>query len=159
MTRINLIDAAELFDQHLIAEYREIRLLVASLRKSFATSRGITKDRIPPRFTLNQGHILFFADKGRYIAQRFQQLREEMIERGFTPQYSQIDTTVWPRGFFRDWSPDQSAFALIRARIADRVARKPAWYRYSGKIKECAVRQYWAALHSTNQPTTKESKS
>jgi len=34
MTRINIIDPSELYDQHLIAEYREIFMVAGSLKKN-----------------------------------------------------------------------------------------------------------------------------
>jgi deoxyribonuclease (pyrimidine dimer) len=123
----------ELYDQHLIAEYREIRLLAANLRRSFASKKGIDKNRIPQEFTLMSGHILFFADKGKYIEKRYKSLQEEMLHRGFTPQYKDIDTSVWPREYFNDWQPTERDYKIIRARIASKVAMKPEWYRYYGK--------------------------
>lgn len=135
MTRINLVPPIELYDQHLIAEYREIRMLVALLRRAFHGVRGVSSDRIPKRFTLNRGHVLFFANKGRYIAKRYRQVWREMRRRGFAPRYLQINTGVWPCGYFQDWQPDRIDFALIRTRIAARVAQKPKWYRYTNPVK------------------------
>jgi len=136
MTRINLVDPNELYDQHLIAEYREIRLLVAGIRRSFASARGTDKSRIPAQFTLNAGHCSFFLDKGKYIANRYQQLIAEMRARGFNPQYLEIDTSVWPEGFFNDWEPSERDRNIVRERIALRVSERPGWYRHSGKPKK-----------------------
>lgn len=135
MTRINLVDPSELYDQHLIAEYREIRLLTANLRRSFETS-GLSKDKIPKQFTLNSGHVLFFKDKGRYIVNRYNALIEEMRNRGFTPLHEQIDITVWRPGFYNDWTPTERDKDLVRERIALRVSQRPGWYRYYGKPVE-----------------------
>ncbi len=133
MTRINIVDPSELYDQHLIAEYRETRLLVANLRRSF-NQTGATKKGIPPAFTLNKGHILFFKDKGAYIAKRYVQLQEEMRNRGFEPQLPEIDTSVWPAGFFNDWTPSETDKQIVRERIALRVSQRPGWYRKYGKV-------------------------
>lgn len=133
MTRINIVDPSELYDQHLIAEYRETRLLVANLRRSF-NQTGATKKGIPPSFTLNKGHILFFKDKGKYIADRYKQLQDEMRKRGFEPQFPDIDTTVWPAGFFNDWTPTEADKQIVRERIALRVSQRPGWYRMGGKV-------------------------
>jgi len=133
MTRINIINPNELYDQHLIAEYREIRLLTQNLRRSFASKNGLDKSRIPKKYTLNAGHILFFKDKGLYIQKRYQQLIAEMKARGFDPQFPDIDTSIWPTGFFNDWTPTPEDEAIIRQRIAYRVSQRPNWYRYYGK--------------------------
>jgi len=133
MTRINIIDPKLLMDQHLIAEYREIRLLTQNLRRSFKSKRGISKDRIPKKFTLNAGHILFFfSDKGLYIYNRYKKLQEEMKNRGFNPQHETIDITVWPDGFYNDWQPTQVDIDVIMERINQKIQMKPQWYRYRG---------------------------
>lgn len=133
MTRINLVDPNELMDQHLIAEYREIRLLTENLRRSFHSKNGMDKGRIPSEFTLMKGHILFFKDKGKYIAKRYKWLQKEMKKRGFNPQHEDIDVGVWPDGFFNDWKPTERDLKIIRERIAYKIAMKPEWYRYYGK--------------------------
>lgn len=133
MTRINLVPPVELMDQHLIAEYREIRLLTENLRRSFRSKNGLSKARIPTEFTLMKGHILFFKDKGKYIAKRYKQLQQEMKKRGFNPRHKEIDTTVWPDGFYNDWKPSKQDMDIVRDRIAFKIAMKPQWYRYYGK--------------------------
>lgn len=133
MTRINLVPPTELMDQHLIAEYREIRLLTENLRRSFRSKNGMDKNRIPTEFTLMKGHILFFKDKGKYIYKRYKHLQEEMRRRGFSPRHEEIDVSVWPTGFFNDWEPSERDFKIIRDRIAFKIAMKPDWYRYYGK--------------------------
>lgn len=137
MTRINLIDPTELLDQHLIAEYREIRLLTQNMRRIFASKSGGNKDRIPKQFTLNKGHVIFFLDKGKYIHNRYQLLQAEMRKRGFTPQHEQIDISVWPEGYFNDWQPSEADKEIVRDRIRLRVSQRPGWYRYYGKQIHC----------------------
>ena len=135
MTRINLVPPKELYDQHLIAEYREIRLLTSLMRRIFAVS-GTSRSKIPSQFTLNAGHVTFFKDKGRYINNRYQTLINEMRIRGFTPNHINIDISVWPPEFFNDWEPSERDCNIVRQRIAERVAQKPSWYRYYSKPVE-----------------------
>lgn len=132
MTRINLVPPGELMDQHLIAEYREIRLLTENLRRSARSKAGMSKDRIPKEFTLNAGHVLFFKDKGLYIHKRYGMLQEEMKKRGFEPKHASIDTSVWPDGYFNDWTPKERDLDIIRARIKSKINMKPQWYRFYG---------------------------
>ena len=138
MTRINLVDPSELTDQHLVAEYREIRLLTANIRRSFATS-GPQAEKIPPKFTLNKSHVLFFKNKGLYIDKRYAQLIDEMVKRGFEPQHPTIDSQAWPMGFYKDWEPTEDDKDVVRKRIALRISQRPGWYRHNGKPMELAA--------------------
>lgn len=132
MTRINLIDPIDLTDQHLIAEYREIRLLTSNTRRSFEMT-GERREKIPKQFTLNAGHCLFFKDKGQYISDRYQQLLEEMQDRGFEPTHTEIDHSAWRPGFFNAWQPSARDRNIVRERIILRINQRPGWYRYRGK--------------------------
>lgn len=130
MTRINLVDPQELYDQHLIAERREIRLLCANLLRSLKSKRGIQESRIPKQFTLNNGHCLFFYNKGRYLHKRHQQLTEEMIKRGFEPNLSlSFPRENWPDHLYNDWEPSECDKNIVRERINLRLSQRPGWYR------------------------------
>jgi deoxyribonuclease (pyrimidine dimer) len=138
MTRINLVPPSELADQHLFAEFREIKMVPKALNRSIK-AHGVTKvlTRIPPHFTLNKGHVSFFYDKGLYLTRRYQDIRNELDARGI--QYnkdSQIDPDgVWQNPvWMNDYAPTHDALALVRARIADRISQKPEWYRYTSCI-------------------------
>ena len=61
MVRINLINPRYLADQHLIAEYDEILMLLGYVK------RYPKIDDIPTNYCLGKGHIRFFKDKiGHY---------------------------------------------------------------------------------------------
>ena len=53
MTRINIIPVRELYDQHLIAEYREITMIPAALNRTLKSKNGLDKSRISDNYTLN----------------------------------------------------------------------------------------------------------
>ena len=53
MTRINIIPPRELYDQHLIAEYREMLMVPASLKRTLASKQGLQLHKIPKTFPLN----------------------------------------------------------------------------------------------------------
>jgi len=141
MTRINLVPPEELHDQHLFAEFREIKMVPKSLARSLvaAQRRGVfdtvawVLDRAPKQFTLNTGHVSFFYDKGLYLHLRYTDLIREMLQRGFDiNMYIPLDPdNVYasdPR-LFCNYTPTAEALAIIRARIAEKVAMKPDWYR------------------------------
>jgi deoxyribonuclease (pyrimidine dimer) len=137
MTRINLVPPEELMDQHLFAEFREIKMVPKSLARSIA-ARGVqgVLERIPARFTLNTGHVSFFYDKGAYLLERYGLLRVELERRGINFNRESMfdpDGTMLSEHWCRHWEPDAEALQIIRTRIAEKIQLKPHWYRYEGK--------------------------
>jgi deoxyribonuclease (pyrimidine dimer) len=135
MTRCNLVPPSELSDQHLFAEFRELKMFPKSLARSIR-ARGIggVQGMIPTEFCLGKGHVSFFYDKGHYLRVRYEVIRIELGRRGIKyDRNSEFD----PDNIFKEqgamfnlgYTPTDAALALIRARIADRIALKPNWYR------------------------------
>lgn len=138
MTRINLVPPEELMDQHLFAEFREIKMIPMSLRRS-VIARGIdgALKIVPPEFTLNAGHVSFFYNKGQYLHNRYEMLRKELSARGINFDTESLLDPLQvlktdPR-FMGDYQPTPEAFETIRTRIAEKIAMKPHWYRYYGR--------------------------
>ena len=130
MTRINIIAVSELTDQHLIAEYREITMIPAALTRTLNSKSGFIKKKIPDRFTLNTGHVYFFYDKGLYLYNRYDNIVEEMILRGFNPDLKRIfPKDIFPFELFNDWIPTMKEQEIVRSRIKEKIAMKPSWYR------------------------------
>lgn len=132
MTRINLVDPTLLMDQHLIAEYREIRLLCGSLPRTLNSKKGFQESKVPPKFTLLSGHMYFFYNKGLYLHNRYNWLKTEMANRGFNPQFD-YPREVWPENLYNDWQPNAEDKQLVWNRITFRISQKPHWYRYYGE--------------------------
>jgi deoxyribonuclease (pyrimidine dimer) len=137
MTRINLVPPSELTDQHLFAEFREIKRVPKVLLKSLQ-AYGLVGvcDRIPKHFTLGTGHVTFFYNKGVYLANRYQALREELHRRGVNFDITaRLDPDniygIHPR-LQEDYVPTPEALTIIRERIATKIAMKPTWYRHTG---------------------------
>jgi deoxyribonuclease (pyrimidine dimer) len=141
MTRINLCRPIQLADQHLIAEIKEINQLSGSFRISLNSKKGIIEKDLPLTFTLNTGHVKFFYNKGLYLFNRFNELKQEALKRGFNIQ-SEFNNE-WLRNnqtnLYRDWLPEQQDKDLIIERITERVLNTPKaqkkdnWYRYYNK--------------------------
>jgi len=56
MTRVNLVPVQELADQHLMAEFRELKMIPKALARSLRTqTREKVMKKIPKEFTLNKG--------------------------------------------------------------------------------------------------------
>lgn len=147
MTRINLVPPEELRDQHLFAEFREIKMVPKSLRRSIRAHgiEGVLK-RVPAEFLLGKGHVSFFYDKGLYLMQRYSLLRHELRRRGVNfNEASLLDpdrTYELDQRLRGDYVPTPEALALIRERIASRVAMKPFWYRKTiAEEAEAVLRQ------------------
>lgn len=142
MTRINLVHAEELMDQHLFAEFREIKMIPKSLARSLHAQRfhadpvAAVLARVPRAFTLNTGHVSFFYDKGTYIYWRFAAIKIALEDRGvnFDPTSELDPDKVFDRDIRLrgDYNPTPEALEIIRARIAEKIAMKPTWYRYYG---------------------------
>jgi deoxyribonuclease (pyrimidine dimer) len=128
MVRINLIDPSALADQHLVAEYNEILMLLGYVRR-YPDAEGI-----PQRYTLGKGHIKFFKDKLSYIRDRHEQLKTEMRKRGFVPLQS-IDLKEFPLSLHNNWKPDAKAIKAIKERIIAKLRMKPQYYRYHSKTQ------------------------
>lgn len=136
MTRINSdIDPKQLMDQHLMAEYRELPMVIASLKRSLTTQseREILK-KIPPRFTLNKGHVLFFYNKLTFLKDRYARLVDELINRGYNLDHTRtLDFNNIPATFFNNWTATPTDNAVLEQRIREKIAMKPTWYKYYGK--------------------------
>jgi hypothetical protein len=118
MTRINAtIPPAALCDQHLIAEYREI-LRVNEL----ATRKKVDLSKLPSIFTLGTGHVKFFYNKLKYIHSRFDQLRQELLNREFAANIEWNDERLNGRlELYQDWLGTNEANQLVIDRIYERA--------------------------------------
>lgn len=96
MTRISVgVRAIELCDAHLIKERVELVRIPNAVR----TGKAVIKD-IPKQFTLGTGHVKFFYDKMGYLHQRYTELTNECIARGFnitdfSDSFEGISPSLW----------------------------------------------------------------
>ena len=126
MVRINLLNPQQLSDQHLVAEYLEIIMLTAYVRKYPRLNN------IPEKYTLGQGHIKFFKNKLRYLQQRHELLKLEMRQRGFKARVK-LNLQQIPSHLFNNWQPQKEDYKIIRQRINEKLEKKPYFYRYYGE--------------------------
>ena len=82
MVRVNLIKPEYLTDQHLIAEQVEILMLM-----NYIINHPVMDGTEPKEFTLNKGHMKFFRDKVLYLKIRYNNIHNEILNRGFNHQY------------------------------------------------------------------------
>jgi len=112
MTRINCVPPEELSGPHLVAEYRELPRVFGLIRKA-------RPGPAPAEYVLGPGHVRFFYDKAGWLLRRQRALIDEMIRRGYRPTHTEPAPLAagLPMG---DWTPDERAMALNRARLAER---------------------------------------
>ena len=148
MTRINLVPVQDLADQHLFAEWREIKMVPAALRRSLKTRKiGDILAGIPLRYTLNKGHVTFFFNKMKFLTERYELLTEELVNREYNinadPDF-RIFCGDLPHEFNKiDWQPDNKEIAINVERILLRISEKPDWYKYySEKLEPSFYERY-----------------
>jgi len=154
MTRINAdLSPALLTDQHLFAEYREMRRIPKALLKSLSgKSPAAVMAAIPAAFCLGPGHVKFFYDKGNFLIVRHALLRQALLKRG----YRLNDDGVFDRlavyqqypAFLGDrrYRLNSAARSLIVERIMQRIRDKPRFYTLGKEAIE--IEQYYQLLQS-----------
>lgn len=125
MTRINVgIKPANLIDQHLLAELRELPRL-------YALSYNQNKNaNMPPQFKLGPGHVLFFYDKMKYIHDRHILLLKEYVKR-FNKPYKYQEPTIREE-CYNDYNPSENDRLLLVERICERIDNMRQPPRYFG---------------------------
>lgn len=121
MTRINAgIKVENLSDQHLLAEHREIKRIPRTNFKSNPSSK----------FTLGEGHVLFFSNKHRYTFNRYKQIYAECIKRGFNVEYYGDN---WNSLSGLDYTPTSNDSNIVKERIIERAKTSKQVIKYYGK--------------------------
>lgn len=128
MVRVNLVNPKYLTDQHLIAEYAEILMLLAYIKQH------PEKKNIPSRYTLKKGHMKFFKDKVLYLKRRHEQIIREMKKRGFKPTRN-LKISGLRKSLMNNWKPNPQDLQIIKRRLIQKIKMKPGWYRYYGEHK------------------------
>ena len=120
MTRINVgIPPAELINQHLIAEHREIKRIPNCIAKGKYNMEGI-----PDKFKLGTGHVKFFYNKLLYLKKRYISLYNECVKRGFNVQNYISAWDNVPQKLMNDYKVRANDCRIIRQRINDRKTNR-----------------------------------
>lgn len=129
MTRINCVPVQELCNKHLFAEFREMPRLVANLNQSLnRKSKPFSMSEIPSQYKLGSGHVKFFYDKFAYLNNRYNDLKNELLLRGFNiSSYNALHFKSVPSIYFNDWKPTERDMELNRARIKERMPVNAKW--------------------------------
>ena len=128
MVRINLIKPKSLADQHLIAEYNEILMLLGHVNKFPVIENQ------PKEYCLGKGHINFFKDKLKYLKERHEKIKKEMRKRGFVTNKN-IDLNKFNINLHKNWKPNKKDKEIIKKRLINKIKLKPEYYKYYSQNK------------------------
>jgi hypothetical protein len=132
MTRINVgIPVKELTNKHLIAEHRELKRI-----PNVVTRGRCNLKNIPDQFSLGKGHVSFFYNKLGYLKERYIDLYNECIARGFNVQNYLPSWDGVPQELMNNYTPTERDVYIIRERIADRLANPIAKQKKNGLQKD-----------------------
>ncbi len=126
MTRINTVPVTELVNLHLMAEFRELPRIFTDVRKRMAKGQQPSDINQPAEYKLGTGHCMFFMDKCGYLLNRYNQLFNELVSRGYKLNPVMFLDIVrgamtLPAEWLGDYQPDVTAMEINRARISDRL--------------------------------------
>jgi len=120
MTRINVaVKPIELNDKMLMAEHREIKRIPNSIKKGRYSLNGI-----PDRFTLGTGHVKFFYNKLEYLHDRYIDLYNECIRRGFNVTNYEEAFNDLPDELYNWYVETDRDRKIILERINERLIRR-----------------------------------
>lgn len=128
MTRINLIPPADLTDQHLMAEYRELPRIFPLARAAIA--KGIVIG--PARYTMGEGHIKFFYSRTDFLSARQGEIIQELLKRGYDIQHRTPPAPLDECGVSR-WTPNQQDVEVNLQRLRERLREKPRGFYTKNK--------------------------
>lgn len=130
MTRINLVHPAELSDQHLMAEYRELPRMVSFIQawidKGCPEVTQLT-------YTMGKGHMKFFLNKSQWLTQRHARLVEELLRvRRFN--ISNQDRLVIPVSPFENYPTfTYTDNQISKERIIEKLRLRPTFYKWTNR--------------------------
>lgn len=133
MTRINVgIPVCNLTDEHLLAEHREIKRLANQKLVSNPTKTLVR----------GKGHVLFFKDKQLFCLNRYNQLYNECIKRGFKVENYSNSWNKVEKVLMNDYTPTLNDIKLMTSWLTDKILKsnKKFWHFNHKQInKEQAI--------------------
>jgi len=119
-----------LTDSHLIAEYRELCMVIGSLDYW----KWEIKSEIREVFNLGAGHMNFFKVRLKYLYRRHEAVKSECRRRNFKCDYLSIRLNECKPEFCQDWVPTMDDSIKIRNRIIEKLKYRfelsPRFWKY-----------------------------
>lgn len=108
--------------KHLVAEYKEVMRLPGNLQTSLnRKSKPFSMTEIPKEYTMGKGHVKYFYNKFGYLKSRFESLVQEMLRRGYHPNYTDSSIFNTDVKWMGNWIPNEKDMNINRQRIAERL--------------------------------------
>lgn len=119
MTRISVaVRGSELCDAHLIKERIEILRIPNAIKSGKAK---VVLSKIPNKFTLGTGHVIFFYPRLKYLHERYNELSAECLKRNFNiTDYSDAFDGL-PSHLYNDYKETPNDRNLLVERINERL--------------------------------------
>ena len=121
MTRINVVSVAELCDQHLLAEHRELTRIPNDIVKREGNV-PLSKAKV---YLLGAGHVTFFRNKLKFLKNRYDALHQECLDRGFNVVYKWPDKASEYVELWQDYAVTEEDILLNQKRIQERMPENP----------------------------------
>lgn len=86
-------------------------------------SKGkVNLNDLPEKFTLGKGHVRFFYDKGRYTLNRYLDIFNECVRRGFKVTYYGKAWDIYEQypELFKNYTPTRRDRTIVGKRILER---------------------------------------
>ena len=132
------IPVKNLTDEHLFAEQRELKMLPSLFKRVGFNSL----QKSPKEFTLGKGHMLFSLYKPTYTLNRYKQVYNECIERGYNIEDESWRWDVYG-GYKKDYIETGKERNILENRIIERINNSTKQYfHYNHKriSKEDAIK-------------------
>lgn len=119
MTRINCgIPPRKLTNKHLLAEHRELVRIPNCVKKG-----RFNLDGIPNKFKLGTGHVKFFYNKLKYLHNRYLEIYNECINRGFKVTNFEDSFKNLPGELYNDYRPTITDVKIVTRRIDEKLSK------------------------------------
>ncbi len=128
MTRINLVNVKELYDQHLLSEHREIKRIPNVIK-----SWKYKYEDIPNKYVLWKWHVKFFYNKLKFLHKRYNLLYNECLNRKFKVENYEESFLNLPDELYNDYYPLEEDIEINIKRLKEKY--KTNFYRYYWEIK------------------------
>ena len=120
---------AELSDQHLLAEARELPRIFKIAYKNPDIKN------IPTEYKMGTGHVIFFKDKLQFISNRYRELIKELKSRMINWRFDNSEQFLfgWQVEFtnaglghlYNDWCPTEEEIKISSDRIQEKLDNPP----------------------------------
>ena len=128
MTRINVIPASLLLDEHCHAAWREGSRPMNEIK----SGKG-NINKAPNSYKLGEGHVKFARKHLVWTIAQFEEARDEYLARGFNIASYSFDINEYDKVYQNNYSPSKKDFRHNLARICERFRKRTKPYHFHGK--------------------------